>query len=292
MNDRWLECFIAISESESMNQAANKLFISAPALSSMIKRLEEELNVKLFDRFKNKLELNEYGLAFLPYARNAIKSLNEVHNELSRIKNEMIEPVTIYTTASLILQPAITKFSITYPEISISYVFGDVTELSNPSILEKYNFVMTAPEDWKLKEDSNSINLYHDDPAVLLVNKEHPLAKSSSIDLSELKDEKFIALYKGYSSRYFFNQMFELVGFKPKIIIECDYNMRRHAIREGVGISIGTRRTLLCEPDSEIIGIEIKNPAIRRAQSFYWQRNSELSKSAAIFKEFIESFYQ
>lgn len=72
--------FKAIAESNNMSLAAEKLHISQPALSTALKKLEEELNVRLFERNKNKITLNDSGKIALTYAESILNKADEMKN--------------------------------------------------------------------------------------------------------------------------------------------------------------------------------------------------------------------
>lgn len=71
-----LHQFITVAECQNVSQAAHKLFITQPALSRSISRLETELEVQLFDRKSNALLLNENGKVFLQHVSAGLDSIN------------------------------------------------------------------------------------------------------------------------------------------------------------------------------------------------------------------------
>lgn len=67
-----LKYVIALANAPSMREAASRLFISQPALSSAIKELEDELNVLIFERTNKGINITEEGKDFLVYAKQAV----------------------------------------------------------------------------------------------------------------------------------------------------------------------------------------------------------------------------
>lgn len=74
--------FKTISETGSMGQAAKQLFISQPSLSAAMNRLEEELDISLFDRIGHHLQLTPDGEIFLNYVRKILKDVEEAENRM------------------------------------------------------------------------------------------------------------------------------------------------------------------------------------------------------------------
>lgn len=74
--------FKTISETGSMGQAAKRLFVSQPSLSAAMNRLEEELDISLFDRIGHHLQLTPDGEIFLNYVRKILKDVEEAENRM------------------------------------------------------------------------------------------------------------------------------------------------------------------------------------------------------------------
>lgn len=79
-----LRYFKTVAACENMSQAAEKLHISQPALSASVKRLEEELGVSLFDRTKNRIQLNDAGRLALTYADAVLDKAGEMTDVFAR----------------------------------------------------------------------------------------------------------------------------------------------------------------------------------------------------------------
>lgn len=79
-----LEQLVTIAKAGTISKAAEILLISQPALTRSIQRLEEELGLKLFDRKKNKIILNDNGELAVKYAQNVINEANEMVSQLQR----------------------------------------------------------------------------------------------------------------------------------------------------------------------------------------------------------------
>lgn len=79
--------FYYVAKEKSITKAAKKLYISQPAISKSLKRLEEELNVDLFYRNLNGVELTEVGKVFYFYIEKAHKDLLMANHALSIYKN-------------------------------------------------------------------------------------------------------------------------------------------------------------------------------------------------------------
>lgn len=75
-----LKYVIVIAGSVSMREAASKLYVSQPALSATIRELEEELNIKIFERNNKGISLTDEGMEFLSYAKQAVSQYELIEN--------------------------------------------------------------------------------------------------------------------------------------------------------------------------------------------------------------------
>lgn len=98
-----LHYFIKTAQIQHMSNAAAELNISQSALSTNIKKLEEDLGVNLFDRRGKHIYLNEYGKVFLEYAQSITSQYNSAKFLLSNMKTQSESTVTVS-------MPAITSF--------------------------------------------------------------------------------------------------------------------------------------------------------------------------------------
>ncbi|WP_419785639.1 LysR family transcriptional regulator [Pseudodesulfovibrio sp.] len=87
MDLRKLECFLAVAFEGNLTRAAETLFLSQSALSGQIKQLEEELEFPLFERRARGMALTSEGEALLPYARSAIRAMEEFQTRAATLKS-------------------------------------------------------------------------------------------------------------------------------------------------------------------------------------------------------------
>lgn len=85
MDLRAIELFLAVAEQGSFTKAAEKTFVTQPYLSKVVKQIEEELNVTLFNRTTRKLELTDAGKIVVEQGRMALKPLQDMPNLLNEL---------------------------------------------------------------------------------------------------------------------------------------------------------------------------------------------------------------
>ncbi len=114
-----LRYFKIVCEKGKITSAAESLFISPPALSATIARLERELGVKLFDRRNNSIILNRQGEIFLRYTNQVLASLDNARLELQNSVKSELSHIKIATTNSNLWIGLLAAFSL---ELSLIHI--------------------------------------------------------------------------------------------------------------------------------------------------------------------------
>ncbi|MBW8348496.1 LysR family transcriptional regulator [Bacillus sp. IITD106] len=134
MDIKWLKTFVIAAKYENFRKTSEDLFLTQPAVTKHIKRLEENLNCQLFDRIGKTITLTDAGYRFLPYAREVIATFEQGLEDFEAWKQGYKRRLTIATApqiASSILPPILRNFTEKNPDIEVlinvltSYEIGD-----------------------------------------------------------------------------------------------------------------------------------------------------------------------
>ncbi|WP_139291823.1 LysR family transcriptional regulator, partial [Pseudomonas aeruginosa] len=128
-----LQVFVHTSDSGSLSAAARQLEISPAVASAALKRLESELEVRLFARSTRSLRLTPEGDAFLLHARASLRSLEEGRRLLQGGKDQIAGVLQLSAPSDFgrnLLLPWLDEFQARYPQLSLRLLLGDrVTDL-------------------------------------------------------------------------------------------------------------------------------------------------------------------
>ena len=116
------EVFVTVAEQQSFVRAAEVLHVTQSAVSHIIKKLEEESNVVLFVRNRNKVELTPNGELMLPLARNLIecsRSIDQMLSEIDSVAKGVVRVAAFNSASKLWLPKIIRSFSSKYPGITV-----------------------------------------------------------------------------------------------------------------------------------------------------------------------------
>lgn len=283
--------FKVLAERQHLTHTAEELFISPPALSAAITRLEEELGVTLFERVGRNIKLNKNGKIFYKHIKNIFYILDNACMELKEANSLDKHTVNIAVSALTLWSDPIASYFKLHPEVSINHTALKLDKLQNSEFNNQFDLIITGFQDLAGNEWEHAI-LVPDDRPILVVYPNHPFAKLKEISLIEAKDEPFIALTKGYSSRKYFDEMCDLAGFTPRIVIEGDYPLRTQMVQGEYGITfstiVGSKAPIL----KGLKFVEIKSPKNVRMQAIFWRKGRELSSAVMSFRDYMINYYR
>ena len=212
-----LKYFQEAAKSENISHTAKKFMVPPSSVSSSIKKLESELGITLFDRGANCLKLNENGKTFL-------RAVDKCEEELKKAKIEMFNHMQMPTGEIRLLMltnrsrvtDAIMKFKSEYPRVTFSISHDDYADYKN---YNKFDIIISdriIDADYFERLDFVSEEIY------LAVRKDSALSDLNTVNIKNLRDEKFISMPKGRSIRDCLDNLFKKTEYQPNIAIECD----------------------------------------------------------------------
>jgi len=153
-----LRYFKKVAETGKISAAAKELYISAPALSATLSRLEKELGVKLFDRQANRIVLNQQGEIFLRHVDGVFASLESAKTEMAQSLQKQGGEVRIAVTDAILWRELLSYFTEAYPEIRILATTVPLSRLRDLSLSGRYTFLLAAEGETVLLDPSGHIS--------------------------------------------------------------------------------------------------------------------------------------
>ena len=138
-----------MQKNKYMTKASEVLYISQPAISQSIKKLENQLGRTLFLRSDKEMELTEEGKMFYKYVKGVLELINNAENEFTSFKDLSKGEIKIgcsTTLTKLILVNTLKEFHNEYPNINISITNDLTSNLINDLKLGKLDFVILMKE--------------------------------------------------------------------------------------------------------------------------------------------------
>ncbi|SES40837.1 LysR family transcriptional regulator [Psychrobacillus sp. OK032] len=217
MELRDLKSFIKVADHGSFTEAAEHSYLSQPSLSKAVKRLEEELHVKLFDRSTRHLNLTDAGRIVYRQGQQALNMLDELPSSLRELTEVGIGEIKVGIPPLIgtLFFPHIARtFHSQYPNVKLVLVERGaklIEQLVEESQIDVGLIVLPADE------SIFNVHPYINDEFVLYIHEDHQLAKHKSVALTDLKDEQFIIFTKDFTLHDFIINACKEEGFTPSI---------------------------------------------------------------------------
>lgn len=286
MNIQHLLYFKTIAKYENISKAAQELLIAQPALSKILRSLEEEVGVSLFDRVGKKISLNQKGQIFLEHTEKILEEYDRMISNLDQESNENDTVRLSAKVATLLLPDIIFEFKKQYPDISVNFTRSTNTDID----MEQFDLVIVDAV--KPPTRKNACVLLEEECLVGLY-KEHPLAKKESIKLHELEKEKFIIPHQGMPLAEITELACHKVGFNPEILMECDSRLTLFSFVEArMGVALVPKYTWKYEGTEEIAFRSIQDIPCKRYINLYWNESSMQDKTVMLFRKHLEDYFK
>lgn len=229
-----LKCFVSVVEQKSFTKAAFEAAISQSALSKNISRLEDELNVLLFDRSRRSAVLTPTGREFEPHARKMLEDYEHMLAAVRRFSaSGYLHVGSIEHMGRVGLTAPISSFLSRCPDgaVRIDIERGDTQTLMNQLTAGKLDMAFIAhiisPGGLRSNIDGYQLEQYRlytlvRDEYHVIVSSQHRFARRQSLSWSDLAPERLLLLDKSYSSNSMIREAFLRRGQQPNIAFECD----------------------------------------------------------------------
>ena len=192
MDIQQLKYFKAVATIGKINEAAESLFVSAPALSTSVSRLEKELGVRLFDRAGNRIVLNAQGKIFLKHTNQILSNLENAKLELQQSLAQHQNSISLISVNTVIWVELITAFTLESPDYTMACSTTSITDLAENGLSPHCRFLLAYENEIPpaFNEELDSVFLFSANPVAML-HKDHPLANETVVSLSALADDKY-----------------------------------------------------------------------------------------------------
>ena len=192
---------LAVAEHQNFTKAAEKCFVTQPTLSMQIQKLEDQLDIQIFDRSKKPIELTEIGKKIVLQAKNIVNEADRIKDIVDQQKGFIggefklgIIPTIMPTLLPMFLKTFIKR----YPKVKLK-----IEELTTEEIIQRINdgnldaaIAATPLENENIKE-----RVLYFEPFVAYVPSSHRLHKVDKIEVTQLDIEDMLLLEDGHCFR-------------------------------------------------------------------------------------------
>nr|WMC98332.1 LysR substrate-binding domain-containing protein [Aminobacter aminovorans] len=282
---RQLRAFIAVADLGQFNLAARNLHLTQSAVSIVIRDLESEIGVRLFDRHTRMVSLTLVGQEFLPQARKILKDLELAVGDMrdnASLKRGQVTIAAAIVLAATIVPPIIAAFVSMHPEILVS--IRDMPEEAISPALKRNEVDIAIGT---LSEDDPEITAtpLMRDKLMLVCREDHRFARQKSVRWAELKGETLITLAATNPLRSIVehNLIRVVPNFQPKYEVRFS-TTAISMISAGMGVAVLPENSSQLASAVRVTTVDLVDPTVMRNVSLLQRRQHSLSPAAERLK--------
>jgi DNA-binding transcriptional LysR family regulator len=279
-----LETFLVVAEERSFSRAAVRLRRTQPAISQVIRKLEEDVGERLFDRAGRDGALTASGELLRDYALRLMALRLEATSALDELKNlkrgRLQLAANEYTC--LYLLPVIAEFRRNYPQIDVTVQRVLASRISEE--LNRRSFELAVSSFRPDPSQFRSIAVYGDSLA-LIVSPSHPLAKAGRVSISSLGTETFVAHNITSPLRRQVIEAFQKYRTPLRMLIELPtIEAIKRYVAMGDSVALVPHLTVAHELEAgELVRVDVDELEFRRILRLVQRRQGTLSYAARAF---------
>lgn len=298
MDFRQIEAFVSVYRLRNFSRAGKALYLTQPTISSHISDLENELNVKLFDRSSRDVLPTSAGNIFYQYAINLLETRDSavcsLHKYGSQIEGRL-EIAASTIPGQYLLPRIISGFRQKYPNIMFLVHQADTRKVIMEIQEKKYQIGIVGT---RIDEEKVAYEVLSADNLVLISDRKgiNGWEGNSNLPLATVLNQPFILREQGSGTRREFEAALKKKGIDPdklKVIAEMNSTEAiKQAVHEGLGISVVS---FLSVEDYLNLGLirayAIDELDLKRSFYLVTRKNFPLSPSVEAFQEYILEYF-
>lgn len=288
-----LEAFLSIANWGSFHRAAGHLNLSQTALSHRLKKLEDDLGVKLVTRSTRRLSLTPAGLELLPTAQKLIDELSTSLDTLRRQGKEQQERIAIGclpTIAIHHLPQVLAEFQAAHPRLAVRVYDNSVSELIERVRAGEAEFAVTivSANRW----DLDIIPLIKE-PFVLVCPAGHELARRETVDWQDLAGVPLIRISAQTGNRLLIDDALasrrEMMTWRNEVQhVATAIGM----VAAGVGCTVVPKLGVSTVRVSGVAVVALRNPSVTRTLGIITRRDHPLSPAAETLARLVQTHFR
>jgi DNA-binding transcriptional LysR family regulator len=283
-----IEGFVEVARSQKLGQAAGELFITQPALTARIQRLEQELGVPLFVRTPTGMRLTDPGRTFLPWAVRALDAVEEGRRHVEELARGGAGELAIGAApaVSTYVLPALLKsFSDDLPNVSLVVRTGHSEEVLDMVLRGEVEVGLVRA---LLHPQIQSVPFY-EERLVLVTDPSHPFAARTRISMAEIAGAQLILFDRTSSYHGLTSSFFREAGVTPRGVMELDnIDAAKKMVQQGLGVALLPQTAVAGElADGSLVAVQIADvePARRQIVAVRRTDDGEPTGLVAAFME-------
>ena len=267
----------AVRRNLNLTETAKALHTSQPGVSKAIIELEEELGIDIFARHGKRLkrvtEPGEHVLKSIELIMREVGNLRRIGEQFSAQDSGTLSIATTHTQARYVLPQPVARLREAFPKVNVSLHQGSPEQVAR-MLIDEVAEIGIATESLTQYDELVTLPCY-EWQHMLVMPKDHPLAKKATVTLEDLAAEPLITYHPSFTGRTKIDLAFAAKHLQPRIALEAiDSDVIKTYVRLGLGVGIvaemalrddGTNSDLLAIPAGSLFGMNVARVAFKRS---------------------------
>ncbi len=289
MDLRHLRAFLAVSEEMNFTKAAERLHITQPTLSVIIRDLEQGLETKLFDRTTRTVCLTYAGQNLVTHARRLLRDFERTVTDMRSIadlKQGNIKVAALPSVACSLLPAALSELQQKHPSIDVTLLDcaadGVIAALEEGEA--ELGITVLKPE----YSDNYEVTHLTEDALVAVLPLDHPKSHKDELTWRDLKGDRCILMRTGTSVRELIDESGVLEKHDLSLSIQASYMSSAIALtRAGLGLTILPSLGVQSVRADEVCCRPLTKPTLKRSIGIIQRKDRWLPPAAEAFKQLL-----
>jgi len=289
-----LRYIVAVAREKHFGRAAEACFVSQPTLSVSIKKLEEELDVRIFERGASEVSVTPLGEEIVRQAQSVIEQAAAIREIAKRGKNPLSGPLrlgVIYTIGPYLLPDLVKQAIEQVPEMPLVLQENFTVKLLEMLRTGELDCAILAEP---FPDTGMAVAPLYDEPFMVAVPKAHPLAQRRNISAEELKSETMLLLGTGHCFRdHVLEVCPEYARFSSdasgirKSFEGSSLETIKYMVASGMGVTVVPQLSVPKDPQPHLRYVPFSAPAPTRRVVLAWRRTFTRYEAIAALRNAI-----
>ncbi len=280
-----IRAFLMVAETRSFSRAAEKLFLTQPAISKRISTMEHALDCQLFDRLGKSIQLTQAGEALIPSYQRILNEMDEAQRIISTMRSSISGHLKFGTSHHIGLHrlPSILRqYSNQYPNVELDIQFMDSEQAAEQILKGNIELALITLPD-AVEKPLNAIKIWSD-PMQCVVAHDHELAKFKTVEMETLSQYGVLLQAHSTHTRDIVDNALQLKS-ETKIIMESNYlETIKAMIQHGLGWGVLPESMI----DQSLHRLKIRGVKMQRHLGVLLHASRTLSSSASALLDHLK----
>ncbi|HET8694732.1 MAG TPA: LysR substrate-binding domain-containing protein [Aquabacterium sp.] len=289
-----LRYIVAVAREKHFGRAAEACFVSQPTLSVAVKKLEDELDVKLFERGSAEITVTPLGEDIIRQAQSVLEQAQSIKEIAKRGKDPLAGPLrlgVIYTIGPYLLPDLVREAIAHVPQMPLMLQENFTSKLLDMLRAGELDCAIMAEP---FMDAGLAVAPLYEEPFMVAVPRTHHLAKRDKVSAEELKKETMLLLGAGHCFRdHVLEVCPEYARFSSdaegirKSFEGSSLETIKYMVAAGMGVTVVPQLSVPPEPNPHIVYIPFEDPVPTRRVVLAWRRSFTRYEAIAALRNAI-----